>query len=189
MSDTMRYLEELKNLMRLKEVHRTGEVDKRRESTADHVYGCMILAQHFLKKVNEQLDEVRVLKLILYHDLVEIETGDFFILDEQNRKNKEDVEAEGAKRLAKNLPDTISGEFLEFFNEFEEGGTREALFAKAMDVLEPMIHWALYTDNWEKYGFDENNLKAIKIKHLEHFPELLKFFEDMMEELKEKKYF
>ncbi len=112
----MKDLEELKNLMRLKGVKRTGEVNKRRESTADHVYGCIIIAQHFIKKISARLDEAKVLKLILYHDLVEIETGDFFILDDKARENKEKIEEEGARRLAKRLPDTISSEFLELFN-------------------------------------------------------------------------
>jgi putative hydrolase of HD superfamily len=182
----MKDLEKLKMLMRLKEVERTGEVNKRKESTADHVYGCIILAEHFLKKIKETLDEAKVLKLILYHDLVEIETGDFFILDEKHRENKETIEAEGAKKLAAALPDTISAEFLEFFNEYEDGKTREAKFAIAMDKLEPMVHWAVYMDDWTKWGFTEENLKAAKTKYLEPFPELLEFFNDMMQELKEK---
>lgn len=185
----MKDLEELKNLMRLKEVERTGEVNKRKESTADHVYGCIIIAQHFLKKVKEPLDEAKVLKLILYHDLVEIETGDFFILDEKKRKNKDKIEEEGAKLLAKRMPETISSEFLDLFNEYEERKTKEAQFAVAMDKLEPMIHWALYSDDWTKWGFNEENLISTKVKYLEPFPELLDFFNEMMEELKEKGYF
>ncbi len=58
-----------------------------------------------------------------------------------------------------------------------------------MDKLEPMIHWALYAEDWTKWGFNEGNLVSTKVKYLEPFPELLKFFEEMMEELKEKKYF
>jgi 5'-deoxynucleotidase YfbR-like HD superfamily hydrolase len=73
----MKELEQLKKLMHLKSVERAGEVDKRKESTADHVYGGIILAEHFLKKIKEPLDETKILKLLLYHDLVEIETGDF----------------------------------------------------------------------------------------------------------------
>lgn len=182
-------LEGLKDLMRLKDVQRAGEVNGRRESTADHVYGCIILAQHFLKKVQEPLDELKVLKLILYHDLVEIETGDFFILDDKARKGKDKLEGEGARRMAKRLPDTMSSEFLELFDEYRECRTREAQFAKAMDKLEPMIHWALYTDDWTKWGFNEENLISKKRKYVDPFPELLEFFDGMMEELKEKKYF
>jgi 5'-deoxynucleotidase YfbR-like HD superfamily hydrolase len=85
------------------------------------------------------------------------------------------------------MPGTISGEFLEFFNEFEECKTREALFAKAIDQLEPIVHWALYTDDWTKWGFTEQNVREKKVKYLEPFPELLEFFNETMKVLKEQK--
>ncbi|HII71325.1 TPA: HD domain-containing protein [Candidatus Woesearchaeota archaeon] len=182
-------LENLKRLMHLKEVFRTGKVKGREESTAEHVYGCMILAEHFLKTVKEPLDELKVMKLILYHDLVEMETGDVFVLDEKNRENKKEKEMEGAQRLSKKIPSTIADEFVEMFTEYEEGKTKEAKFTKAIDVLEPMVHWANYETDWTKYGFTEDNLKTKKIKYLEEFPELLDFFNRLMEQLKKEKYF
>ena len=184
----MEELEQLKKLMILKSVERTGDVDQRKESTADHVYGAIILAEHFLKKVKEPLDELKVLKLLLYHDMVEIETGDVFILDEDKRKSKSAIEAEGAERLAEKIPKTIGGEFLEFFNEFEECKTKEAQFAKAIDMLEPIVHWALHTKDWTKWGFTEQNLRDKKERYMEPFPELLEFFNNTIKVLKEKKY-
>ncbi|MBU2562001.1 MAG: HD domain-containing protein [Nanoarchaeota archaeon] len=185
----MKEFEQLKKLLYLKSIHRAGEVGKRQESAAEHVYGCMVLAEHFIKNVAGPLDELKVLKLLLYHDLVEIETGDFFILDDERRRNKTETEEEGARRLAETIPQTVSEEFSRHFREYELGKTREAKFAKAIDQLEPMVHWAIHTKDWRKWGFSEENLRAKKTKHLEQFPELLGFFNDLMKELKEKGYF
>lgn len=182
-------LERLKRLLHLKDVERVGYDDRRKESSADHTYGCLVLAEHFLKKVKQPLDELRVLKLILYHDVVEIETGDFFILDHKKRANKAELEEEGAKRLAKQFPDTISAEFMEYFREFEELKTPEAKFAKAIDHLEPMVHWQWKAKEWKSFGFTEEKIRATKTKIMEPFPELLEFFDETLEKLKREGYF
>lgn len=185
----MEEIEKIKKLLYLKQVYRAGDKKGSKESTAEHVYGCLVLAQYFLKEVREKLDELRVMKLILYHDLVEIETGDIFILDKEKRENKEEEEKKGAKRLMEKIPEKISGEYEEYFKEYEKRESKEAKFAKAIDCLEPMIHWMIYAENWTEYGFSEDVLREKKEKHVAEFPELLEFWNGLIEELKKQGYF
>ncbi|MFH1063781.1 MAG: HD domain-containing protein [Candidatus Woesearchaeota archaeon] len=185
----MKELEELKHLIRLKEVERRGEVGDRRESTAEHTWACMILADHFIKMVKQPLDELKVMKIIMYHDLVEVECGDVFILDTEARKNKKVDEKNGSRILADKIPASISKDFLDFFEEFEACETPEAKFAMAMDKMEPIIHWSVYsTKKLKSLGWNEEVIRKTKEKYMEPFPELLKFFNDWIEHMKEEGY-
>ena len=185
----MKELEELKHLMKLKEVLRRDEVGDRRASTAEHTWGCMILADHFIKRVDQPLDELKVMKLLLYHDLVEVEVGDTFLLDVEGQKTKAEREKNGSRILAKKIPGSISDDFIRFFEEYEDGETPEAKFALAMDKLEPIVQWSLHgTGKLTSLGWTEQVIRDLKEKHMEPFPELLKFFNDWLEHMKEEGY-
>ncbi len=179
----------LEHLIKLKGVTRQGEVKDRRESTAEHTWACMILAEHFLKIIKQPLDEVKVMKLIMFHDLVEIECGDIDVLDEEGRKNKKSDEKEGSRRLAKSIPETLSEDYLKFFDEYEESETMEAKFALAMDKLEPMVHWSLYhPGKLILHGWNEQLVIDKKLPAFKPFPELVIFLEEWLEYMKEKNY-
>ncbi|MFC1741289.1 HD family hydrolase [Nanoarchaeota archaeon] len=186
----MKDFEQLKHLLKLKNVERHGEVGSRMESTAEHTWACMIVAEHFLKVIKQPLDELKVMKLILYHDLVEIECGDVDILDEEGRKNKKEEEKTGAVSLAKKIPGSISADFLEYFNEYEAQETLEAKFALAIDKLEPMVHWMLYhPDKIKRHGWTEALVREKKHKYFEPFPELVVFLDEWLEHVKEGNHF
>ena len=99
----------LYNLFKLKEIERRGRVRGRQESAAEHVYGCLVLAEYFLPKVQQKLDTLKVLRMLVYHDLAEIEAGDTFILDKEKIKTQKEREADAAKILRDKIPQkTIS---------------------------------------------------------------------------------
>lgn len=87
----MKDIESLHKALQLKLIERKGKVRDRQESTAEHVYGCLILAEHFMPSV-EDIDELKVFRMLLYHDMVEIEAGDVFLLDDSKRKGKDERE-------------------------------------------------------------------------------------------------
>ncbi|MBW2965025.1 HD domain-containing protein [Candidatus Woesearchaeota archaeon] len=179
----------LNELVKLKGVSRHGEINGRMESTAEHTWACMIVAEHFLKVVKQPLDEARVMKLIMYHDLVEIECGDVDILDEEGRKSKKQDELDGSRRLADKIPATIRDDFLKFFDEFEKGETMEAKFAIAMDKLEPMVHWALYhPGKLKRHGWTADIVVEKKRPFFEPFPELIDYLDEWLVYMKEKNY-
>jgi len=112
------------------------------ESVAEHLYGMAIIAQYFLPLEDPQrsMDHVRIHELILFHELGEIETGDIsFHHKKDEHKARERIAAE---RVAARLPDSLSQLALGRCKEFEEGHTKEAKFAQAIDKLEPIFEMA-----------------------------------------------
>ena len=95
----------------------------------------IVLAEHSDKPI----DVLKVLKMVLIHDLVEIDAGDTFIYDTQKNHTNTEQELIAAKRIFGLLPTDQAAEFLAIWEEFEEGGTDEAKFAKSMDRFEPLL--------------------------------------------------
>lgn len=123
----------------------------------------------------------------MYHDVVEIEAGDVNLLDEQSRKHKKERENQAAHILQKHLPSELGKKFLTLFQEYEEGKTTEARFAKAIDALDAEIHELDYPNDWK--GWTEEFLRRKKGPLMEEFPELKKMFEESVEFVKKEGYF
>lgn len=95
----------------------------------------IVLSEHS----DHKIDVLKVLKMVLIHDIVEIDAGDTFIYDQnKNHKNTEE-ELKAAKRIFGILPPDQASEFMRICTEFEEGISNEAKFAKSMDRLEPLL--------------------------------------------------
>lgn len=118
--------------------------------------------------------------LILYHDMVEIKSGDVFILDEEARVGKYEREAEAVKELAVEFPVEIRKELLSCFDEYVVNETWEAKFAHAVDALDPILHSFEDYPAWKKYGFTAATLREKKLVDVEPFPELVEFFEELI---------
>jgi putative hydrolase of HD superfamily len=152
----------------------------------------MICAEYFLGRMNGEIDRTKVLRLLLYHDLVEIETGDIPELipelDHERRCRKREMELQGFNELQRKLPPTLALEYRELFEEFEAGETKEAQFARAIDKLEPMIHQLDHKPDWRRYGYTEEVLLETKGRYMKPFPELHQFYRDLITYLKENDY-
>ncbi len=181
----MQELDKIRFILKLKEVNRFSQVGNRNESSAEHSWSCILLAEYFLKKTKLEINELQVLKLLAYHDMVEIISGDIHILERDNRKIPE---AEGAKILKTKLPDAIKDEYYNLFIEFEAEKTIEAKFAKAIDKLESVLHMMDYKENWKKENWTEKMLRDHKEKYLESIPEIHSFFNELIEYLKKEDY-
>lgn len=174
----------IRHLLRLKEVNRAGEVGGRKESSAEHSWSAMMLAQFFLNTISERLDEPRVLKLLLYHDLVEIEAGDTVVTDESASLDKPERERAAFALLQERIPSELAEEYRSCFEEYEACISREAKFSQAIDKLEPMIHCLDCAELWKRYGFNERFLREKKERFMEPFPEIHRFFGSMLDELR-----
>jgi putative hydrolases of HD superfamily len=141
---------------RLKEVFRqtvlTGS--RRPENDAEHSWHLclcvLVLAEH--ASVPE-LDVLRVLRMVIVHDLVEIDAGDTFAYDDAGRAGQHEREARAADRIFGLLPDDQARDFRALWDEFEARRTPEARFAAAVDRFQPMLLNA-HTDGhaWRKHG-------------------------------------
>ena len=172
---------------KLKTIYRFNSVEDRKESTAEHSWSCLILADFFLSKIDFNLDRLKVYELLMYHDVVEIEAGDSPLHPEIKRLDKSEKEKKAMEFLHQELPTPLNDKFLKLFTEFEEQKTLESKFAKAIDALDAEIHELDYKQDWK--GWSEEFLVTKKLKFFEEFPELKKVFFEILDYLKKNNYF
>ena len=183
----MNNLEQIRIILKLKEIERHALVKSRRESSAEHSWGCILLAEYFLKKIDYALDELKVLKLLAYHDLVEIISKDHYEIVEDHKRVM--PESDAFKILIGKIPEELKEEYKSNFYEFEEQKTKESQFAKAIDKIEVLIHMLDYKDEWIKQEWTEQKLRDYKEESFKKVPEIYKFFNELIIYLKENNYF
>lgn len=96
---------------------------------------CMLLGEY----ANEKVDTLHVMKMVLIHDIVEIDAGDTYAYDKASNTTKRAREEKAADRLFSILPKDQAEELRNLWEEFEENETPEALFAHALDNLQPVM--------------------------------------------------
>jgi putative hydrolase of HD superfamily len=123
----------------------------RRENSAEHSWSLTLMAITLMPSVDPSLDPLRVLKMLILHDLVEIDAGDTFCYADQ--QGKVERERLAAARIFGLLPDDLGEEFTALWEEFEAAATPEARFANAMDRLMPLLqNHANGGGSWIEHG-------------------------------------
>ncbi|GIM52287.1 HD domain-containing protein [Capnocytophaga cynodegmi] len=127
----------------LKSIQRRNYIldDSRRENSAEHSWQIMVFAQilYPYAKNREQIDLLRVIRMLSIHDVVEIDAGDTFIFDEQAMVGKYERELASATRIFGILDEPLRSEFLNLWEEFEAEQTPDAIFACAVDRIMPFV--------------------------------------------------
>ena len=133
----------------------------RYENDAEHAWHLAVMAMVLSEHANEKIDVVKVIRMALIHDIVEIDAGDIIVYDQQNRASAQAKENAAAERIFGLLPDDQKQEFISLWKEFEARQTPEAKFAAAIDRLEPILQNHL-TDYhaWRTYGVSSDMLYA-----------------------------
>ena len=111
----------------------------RRENDAEHSWHLALMALTLAEHADEPVDTLKVLKMLLIHDLVEIDSGDVFLYDTIINHDNTIAERKAAERIFGLLPAKQAKEFIAIWEEFETGDTPESRFAHAMDRLEPIL--------------------------------------------------
>ena len=124
-----------KNIFR--QTHLSGH--GRNENDAEHAWHMAIMAYLLREYSNEEVDAGRVMLMCLIHDIVEIDAGDTYAYDEESKKSQKSREEAAKERIFSILPDDQRAELTAIFDEFEEGKSPEAKFARTMDNLQPLI--------------------------------------------------
>lgn len=128
-------IDKLKSVFR-----RTYVIDARRhENTAEHSWHLAMLAMILAEYANEPVDVLRVIKMVLIHDIVEIDAGDTFVYDSHALLDKAEREHAAAGRLFELLPADQCAELRGLWDEFEARITPEAKFASALDRFAPQL--------------------------------------------------
>ncbi|AFM05276.1 putative HD superfamily hydrolase [Bernardetia litoralis DSM 6794] len=134
-------IEFIKEIDKLKYIQRKTKLfnSNRNENDAEHSWHLAMMAIVLAEHSNENIDILKVLKMLLIHDLVEIDAGDTFLYDTTKNHVNTDNELVAAKRIFGILPKDQTEEYIQLWQEFEEGKTKEAKFAKTMDRFEPIL--------------------------------------------------
>lgn len=149
---------------RLKEIFRQTLLtqSRRSENGAEHSWHLCLMTIVLAEHANiPDLDVLRVLRMLLIHDLVEIDAGDTFAYDEVRRADQHEREARAADRIFGLLPADQAAEFRALWDEFESRETPEAKFAAAMDRFQPMLlNCATEGAAWQKHGVTMDRVVA-----------------------------
>jgi putative hydrolases of HD superfamily len=149
---------------RLKEVFRqTACTQSRRpENDAEHSWHLCLAAIVLAEHANDPaVDVLRVLKMVIIHDLVEIDAGDTFAYDAARMAGQHEREAVAADRIFGMLPADQAAEFRALWDEFEERATPESRFAAALDRFQPvLLNCSTEGSAWRRHGVTEDRVIA-----------------------------
>jgi len=131
----------IREIDKLKYIQRKTKLfnSNRNENDAEHSWHLALMTLVLAGHSDKPIDVLKVLKMVLIHDIVEIDAGDTFIYDTQKNHTNTEQETIAAQRIFGLLPKEQADEFIAIWQEFEEGITDEAKFAKAMDRFEPLL--------------------------------------------------
>ena len=125
----------------------------RRENSAEHSWHLSVMAMLLAEHANAPADTLRVLKMLLVHDIVEIDADDTYCYDEVGARDKAEREQSAANRIFSLLPSDQEQEMRGLWDEFEERKTPEAKFAAALDRLMPLLHnYHTQGRSWQENG-------------------------------------
>jgi putative hydrolase of HD superfamily len=148
----------------LKEVRRQTLTTRgrRREGDAEHCWHVALMAVILAEHANgASLDLLRVVKMLLIHDLVEIDAGDTFAYDAAGAATQHERESAAAARIFPLLSLDQASELRALWDEFEARETPEAKFAAALDRVQPILLNAA-TDGaaWKRHGVTDDRVRA-----------------------------
>ncbi len=158
--------------------------NSRYENDAEHSWHLAMMALAIGEHASQSVDICRVIKMVLMHDIVEVDGGDFIVYDKAAAAEKEAREKECAERVYGLLPDDMKDEFIALWQEFEERETPEAKFAAAIDRAEPTIQ-NYYTDghSWVTHDVSYEQVVEVNGKKIsEGCPPLWEYVESLLDE-------
>ncbi|ELR8702952.1 HD domain-containing protein [Vibrio vulnificus] len=155
-------LDKLKSVLRRT---RVKSADKRLENSAEHSWHVALMALLMEEHANEPVNIGRVVKMLLLHDVVEIDAGDTFVYDAVASKQQAEKELAAAQRLFGMLPTDQGEDLLQLWLEFEAAQTADAKFGKALDRIIPMLlNYHNHGQSWQEHGVTRQQALTVNQK-------------------------
>lgn len=184
--DLISQIEFLKEVEKLKTIRRTNRTldNGRHENAAEHSWHVALMAITLSSYADSVIDIFRVSKMLLIHDIVEIDAGDTWLYSEK-RESAHQAEAIAAARLFGLLPTALGAEFRALWQEFESRETPEAKFAASIDGIQPLLNHLITRQEMDPLiGVDQVMQKKEFIKQFA--PKLWMLAESLIDESVEK---
>ncbi|CAB9520377.1 HD domain-containing protein 2 [Seminavis robusta] len=189
---------------KLKLVERSVYVSdcQRKESSAEHSWHLAVMYMALRKDIRfsvHDINQLRMLEMLLVHDLVEVYAGDtpmlenvttdsstgLLVEDDQKRARKQEEEAQAAERLFSHLPDDLAIEFRGLWDEFELRQTPTAKVAKGLDKLHCLVQNSCCNGmDYKAYNSTYGNEMPLITKYVDFDPALMLLAEMLLGDAK-----
>ncbi|WP_303799968.1 HD family hydrolase [Ruminococcus flavefaciens] len=176
-------LDKMKNLYRQTYVLH----ENRKENDAEHSWHIAVMAILLSEYANSDIDIPKVIKMLLLHDVVEIDAGDTYCYDDEGNATKAEREEKAAQRIFRLLPDDQSRESYDLWREFEDSMTSEARFAAVLDRLQPLL--LNYTRNgisWQEHSIRKEQVLKRNEAYFNESDELAKLICSLIDDAETK---
>jgi putative hydrolase of HD superfamily len=172
-------IDKLKSIMR-----QTILIDRsRRENSAEHSWHLAIMASLLSEYAISPIDVPRVTRMVLVHDIIEVDAGDTFAYDTVGIATKKERERQAADRIFGMLPPEQGTELRKLWEEFEAEETADSHYANALDRLAPCLMnanteggtWKQYTPSLDKVM---ERMKPVKLYMPQVWPVVQKIIDE-----------
>ena len=161
------------------------------ESVAEHIYGMHVLFDYFLPLEDPEgnWDKERIRKMITFHDIDEVITGD--IVGYLKTEKDKQAEREATKEILEGAPDSMRQTLTDTLEEYEKRESVESRFVKAIDKMDPVIQ--IFNQNGKELLNRMNTTRdqhdSIKKPYFIGFPIMDRFYSVLIEEMDAEGFF
>ena len=154
----------------------------RKENDAEHSWHMAIMAFLLKEYAQEEVDIMRVVLMVLIHDLVEIDAGDTYAYDLDWLQTKREREVKAAERIFGLLPKDQEEQFRELWDEFEAYESAEAKYAHMLDNFQPlMLNDALDGKSWKEHKVKKSQIYSRNAKTMEGSEKIWEYMKDLVQ--------
>lgn len=170
---------------KMKKIYRQTHIlgKERAENDAEHSWHLALMAFLLSEYANDKVDVAKVIKMVLVHDLVEIDAGDTYAYDEKGNASKRERELKAADRIFGLLPEEQGKELRDLWDEFEEYETPEAKYAHTLDNFQPlMLNNANGGGDWKDHKVRKSQIYKRNAKTGEGSREIWEYMAELIDE-------
>ena len=185
MTDFEKQISFIMELDKIKKITRQTYLSdgSRKENDAEHSWHLALMTFVLADYANEPVDVLKTMKMVLLHDVIEIDAGDTYAYDTEGNKTKRERELKAADRIFGLLPEAQQKEYRGLWDEFEAMETAEAKFANMLDKVQPLLlNNASDGKSWVEHGVKESQVLARNSRTHEGSEELWVYAKSLIEE-------
>jgi len=177
--------DKIKNIFRRSKIHDGS----RRENDAEHSWHMALMAFLLSEYSKENIDVLKVMKMCIIHDIVEIDAGDTFCYDAKGNLDKQEREQKAADRIFGLLPEEQGSELRKLWEEFDAMETPEAKYAAALDRLQPvLLNYLNKGGTWQEFNIKKEQVLKRIGQIEEGAPQLWEFVSGLIDDAVAKGY-
>ena len=171
-------IDKAKNILR--QTHLSGH--GRQENDAEHSWHMAVMAILLREYANEEVDVLRVITMLLIHDLVEIDAGDTYAYDDKGNESRPERERRAAERIYGLLPEDQGAQLRALWEEFEAYESPEAKYAHMLDNFQPLLlNDSNQGGDWRAHGVKKSQIHKRNEKTEQGSREIWSYMQELIQ--------